>query len=105
MIAALTCGQRALAQLFCAGAVGAQRAPGLPCALDLLEGRFFLAQPGCDLHRGDVRVCLFLSVVTPRESGVSSTPRLLGSSREVSGMLDRPVKPDDDGGDETTAAE
>jgi hypothetical protein len=31
-----------------------------------------------------------------RASGVSSTPRLLGSITDVSGILDRPVKPGDD---------
>jgi hypothetical protein len=31
-----------------------------------------------------------------RLSGVSSTPRLLGSITDVCGMLDRPVKPGDD---------
>jgi hypothetical protein len=34
--------------------------------------------------------------VVPRESGVSSTLRLLGSIIAVSGMLGRPVKPGDD---------
>ncbi|MDD1533110.1 hypothetical protein C7U89_07335 [Bradyrhizobium sp. WBOS4] len=36
--------------------------------------------------------------VIPREGGESSTPRLLGSSRAVSGILGRPVKPGDDSG-------
>ena len=36
------------------------------------------------------------SAVMPREGGASSTPRLLGSIAEVSGILDRPVKPGDD---------
>jgi len=31
-----------------------------------------------------------------RESGASSTLRLLGSGTTVSGILDRPVKPGDD---------
>jgi hypothetical protein len=35
--------------------------------------------------------------VTPRACGVSSTPRLLDSIISVSGILDRPVKPGDDG--------
>ena len=34
--------------------------------------------------------------VLPRESGASSTPRLLGSIAAVSGILDRPVKPGED---------
>ena len=36
------------------------------------------------------------SAVMPREGGTSSTPRLLDSSRGVSGILDRPVEPGDD---------
>src|SRR5260370_9618152 len=35
--------------------------------------------------------------VIPRACGVSSTPRLLDSITAVSGILDRPVKPGDDG--------
>jgi hypothetical protein len=35
--------------------------------------------------------------VVTRESGVSSIPRALDSITGVSGILDRPVKPDDDG--------
>ncbi len=34
---------------------------------------------------------LLNSVVIPRESGVSSTPRLLGSIIDVSGILDHPL--------------
>jgi hypothetical protein len=36
------------------------------------------------------------NAVMPRESGASSTPWLLGSIIDFSGILDRPVKPDDD---------
>jgi hypothetical protein len=39
------------------------------------------------------------SAVMLRACGASSTPRLLGSSTSVSGILDRPVKPDDDSGE------
>jgi hypothetical protein len=38
---------------------------------------------------------LCLIVVISRESGVSSAPRSLGSIATVSGILDRPVEPDD----------
>jgi hypothetical protein len=36
------------------------------------------------------------AVVMPRESGASSTPRPLDPVADVSGILDRPVKPGDD---------
>jgi hypothetical protein len=36
------------------------------------------------------------TAVVARESGRSSTPRLLDSIINVSGILGRPVKPDDD---------
>jgi len=46
------------------------------------------------------RECGVISpVVIARESGRSSTPRLVGSSSGVSGILDRPVKPGDDIGE------
>lgn len=40
----------------------------------------------------------FIAAVIPRESGKSNMPRLLGSITAASGILDRPVKPDDDSG-------
>jgi hypothetical protein len=36
-------------------------------------------------------VCVTSTVVIPREGGVSSTPRLLGSIAGVSGILDHPL--------------
>ncbi|MCC8982023.1 hypothetical protein [Bradyrhizobium acaciae] len=38
----------------------------------------------------------FIPLSCPASCGASSTPRPLGSSTEVSGMLDRPVEPGDD---------
>jgi hypothetical protein len=35
----------------------------------------------------------------PANAGASSTPRLVGSSSGLSGILDRPVKPGDDIGE------
>src|SRR5690348_13491010 len=37
-----------------------------------------------------------MPAVVPREGGGPSTPRPLGSNVDVSGVLDRPVKPGDD---------
>ena len=42
---------------------------------------------------------VYLPVVIGRESGRSSTPRPLGLSAGGAGILDRPVKPDDDSGE------
>ncbi|WP_454621594.1 hypothetical protein [Bradyrhizobium cenepequi] len=39
------------------------------------------------------------ATVMPREGGASSIQRPLGSSTAVSGILDRPVKPDDESGE------
>src|SRR5260370_7020495 len=66
-----------------------QRAPGLPCALFLMR-----AEVWATLGHIMPRECGGMSpVVIARESGRSSTPRLIGSSSGVSGILDRPVKP------------
>jgi hypothetical protein len=48
-------------------------------------------------HAARMRMCASSSAVMPRECGASSTPRLPGSSTAVSGILDRPVEPGDDG--------
>jgi len=37
------------------------------------------------------------AAVMPRACGASSTPRLIRSITNASGILDRPVEPDDDG--------
>jgi hypothetical protein len=49
------------------------------------------------LLRVKIRCSPRLTTVIPRVCGVSSTPRLLDSITVVSGILDRPVKPGDDG--------
>ena len=56
-------------------------------------------QTSGEMRREKAEVCLHILLVIARESGRSSTPRPTGSSTAVSGILDRPVKPDDDSGD------
>ena len=47
-----------------------------------------------DIRRGNAGA--YLSSVMPREGGASSNLRPLDSNSDVSGILDRPVKPGDD---------
>jgi hypothetical protein len=49
-------------------------------------------------RRENVDSYLLTIPVVPAKAA-SSNPRPLGSSTTVSGILDRPVKPDDDGGE------
>ena len=76
-----------------------QRAPGIPHALCFL-GEGFMHTSG-DQRRGNAEVCLMntiatLSAVIVRESGRSSIPETLMIESRGRGVLDRPVKPDDD---------
>jgi hypothetical protein len=86
-----------------------QRAPGVPCALRFLGGDM-TGIPRGETARGNAGVCLeqcggvFGATSLPRSPlscpascGASSTPRLLGSSTGVFGILDRPIKSGDDG--------
>jgi len=52
-------------------------------------------QSSGETRRESEKLCLQILLVIARESGRSSTPRPIGSSTAVSGILDRPVKPDD----------
>ena len=86
-----------------------QRAPGVPCALRLF-GREMMGIPRGETARGNAEVCSeqcggvfgatslpHSPLSCPASCGASSTPRLLGSSTGVSGILDRPIKSGDDG--------
>ena len=86
-----------------------QRAPGVPCALRFF-GREMMGIPRGETARGNAGVCLeqcggvfgatslpHSPLSCPASCGASSTPRLLGSSTGVSGILDRPIKSGDDG--------
>ena len=88
-----------------------QRAPGVPCALRFFRARDDGHPPGRNSPRecggvfGAMRVRVLFGATSlphsplscPASCGASSTPRLLGSSTGVSGILDRPIKSGDDG--------
>src|SRR5579871_5200426 len=61
-----------------------------------LSKRATTMQSSGKTRRENAKLCLHILPVTARESGRSSTPRPIGSSTAVSGILDRPVKQDDD---------
>jgi hypothetical protein len=67
--------------------------PAFP-APSIFEGRDF-GSPGRNSVAGRRRPVL---LSCPASSGASSMPRLLGLSSALSGILDRPVRPGDDGG-------
>jgi hypothetical protein len=76
---------------------GCQPAPGLPRALFAFEG-------DSDQDPGEIRaagmfkhvleMCINLTTGLPSKNGQSRTPGPVGASSDVSGMLDRPVIPD-----------
>src|SRR6201987_3213595 len=89
-VSACTCGFRARANFFCAGAPGAAatRSSLRPCfsmrvTKDANLGRI------APRERGPMSIFLAM----PRAGGVSNTPQPFGSSTGVSGMLDRPPEP------------
>jgi hypothetical protein len=55
-----------------------------------------MMQDSGSLCRGNAKVCQRPPLSSPGLTGGPSTPRLLGSCRAASGILDRPVKPGDD---------
>jgi hypothetical protein len=70
------------------------RAPGFPCALLLSEGQKF-GQTSDAWRRENAKVCLRTMSSSPRKRG-SSIPETLMMESRGCGVLDRPVKPDDD---------
>ena len=95
--------------IFSAHGPRVQWAPGVPCALRLF-GREMMGIPRGETARGNAEVCSeqcggvfgatslpHSPLSCPASCGASSTPRLLGSSTGVSGILDRPIKSGDDG--------
>ena len=77
-------------RLFCTQGSRVRPASGTPCAL-CFRGRLgFLQNPGRSC-RGNVKPCP-RPPLSPGLTGGPSTPRLPGSSRAASGILDRPVE-------------